>query len=70
MRYRIGEQPDPQMLQLDNGVFVAAAALGLVFGVILTALGVTGRQLWLRVWGTGLVLASAVFLGAAFAGVI
>ncbi len=71
MRYRIGEPPEQQlMLQFDGGVFVMAAVLGLVFGIILTGLGIKGRQLWLRVWGSGLVLASIVFIAAAVGGVI
>lgn len=71
MRYRIGEPPEQQMmLQFDGGIFVIAAVLGLVFGIILTGLGIHGRQLWLRVWGSGLVLASVIFITAAVSGVI
>ncbi len=58
------------MLQFDGGIFVIAAVLGLVFGIILTGLGIHGRQLWLRVWGSGLVLASVIFITAAVSGVI
>lgn len=71
MRYRIGDPvQQQQMLQFDGGVFVLAAVLGLVFGIILTGLGIKGRQLWLRVWGGGLVLASVIFIAAAVAGLI
>lgn len=70
MRYRIGEGPEQQLAQMDHGIFLAAAFLGLLLGVILTGLGFRGRQLWLQVWGTGLVLASIVYIGLAVTGVI
>lgn len=37
--------------------------LSLVIGVILTWLGVRGRQIWLATWSGGLIVASLAYLG-------
>lgn len=62
MRYRIGTSPEeagsPELL-----IFAGAAAFGLVIGVGFVVFGWRGRQMWLTVWGAGLVLASLAYLG-------
>lgn len=62
MRYRIGEelpQPGPP---ISGEMLIFAVVLGLLIGVTLFVLGWRGRQLWLTVWGCGLVLSSLIYL--------
>lgn len=62
MRYRIGEEPDQAYQQLD-GMTVGTAVFGLVTGILFTIAGIKTRQLWLIVWGSGLAVASLIYLG-------
>jgi hypothetical protein len=70
MRYRIGEELHQSGPPISGGVLVFAVVLGLFIGVSLFVLGWRGRQLWLTVWGGGLVLASLVYLITASLGII
>jgi hypothetical protein len=62
MRYRIGEDPNIDAYGSTDEVVVFTALLSILIGVILVWLGRRGRQLWLTVWSTGLIVASIVFL--------
>lgn len=62
MRYRIGEELQQPGPLISGESLVFAVILGLLIGVILFGLGLRGRQMWLTVWGGGLVLVSVVYL--------
>lgn len=63
MRYREGQEiPDSIAPHIGDGSMAFAAALGLFIGIILSILAKKGKQLWLLIWGIGLVLASLVYL--------
>ena len=63
MRYREGQEiPDNIAPIIGDGSMVFAAILGLFIGIILTLLARKGKQLWLLIWGSGLVLVSIVYL--------
>ena len=61
MRYRIGSNPEQARQELD-GMIVGSAMFGFFIGVIFVIAGMRGRQIWLSVWGAGLVLASSAYL--------
>ena len=62
MRYRIGEELQQAGPPISGESLVFAVVLGLLIGVTLFGLGLRGRQMWLTVWGGGLVLVSVVYL--------
>ncbi len=62
MRYRIGEDPQQIGPAISGEMLLFAVVLGLLIGITLFVLGRRGRQLWLAVWGGGLVLASVIYL--------
>ncbi len=62
MRYRIGEELQQAGPPISGETLIFAVVLGLLIGVILFGLGLRGRQMWLAVWGGGLVLASVIYL--------
>lgn len=62
MRYRIGTEPDPGGLPLDQGMFTFAALLSLVIGAGFVLAGLRSRHYWMTLWGGGLVLTSAAYL--------
>ena len=70
MRYRIGEELQQPGPPISGGVLVFAVVLGLLIGVTLFVLAVRGRQIWLAVWGGGLVLASVTSLVTFSLGII
>ena len=70
MRYRIGEELQQPGPPISGGVLVFAVVLGLLIGVTLFVLAVRGRQIWLAVWGGGLVLASVTYLVTFSLGII
>ena len=45
-----------------DDMYLLTAVLGLIIGVVLTALGIKGRQIWLVVWSVGLIIASIAYL--------
>lgn len=61
MRYRIGTDPQQAQQEVD-GMIVGSALFGLVTGVVFVFAGLRARQIWLVVWGGGLVLASSAYL--------
>lgn len=57
-RYPQGVDPDLLPVQNQVGMLLLTAVLGLVAAVALIWMGVRGRQLWMWVWGIGLMCAS------------
>ena len=62
MRYRIGEEVEQVGPVISAESLIFAVVLGLLIGASLFGLGIRGRQMWLTVWGGGLVLVSLVYL--------
>ena len=63
MRYREGEIPAEQLaVNASNDMLILTAFLGVLIGIVLTVMGRKGKQLWMAVWGAGLVLCS-IYLG-------
>jgi hypothetical protein len=62
MRYRIGTEPGPEGLPLDQGAFTTIAVLSLLIGFGFVYAGVRSRHYWLATWGSGLCLASVGYL--------
>lgn len=71
MRYPEGGSPDAEApyTALMHDMLTFSMLLGVVIGVVLLALGRHGRSLWLTVWSAGLILLSALYLGADAIGV-
>jgi len=61
MRYREGEELPLTQFASDD-MLLLTAAMGIVIGIILASLGKFGKQLWMLVWGIGLVIVS-IYLG-------
>ena len=61
MRYREGEEL-PLTQYASDDMLLLTAFLGIVIGITLTLLGKFGKQMWMFVWGIGLILAS-IYLG-------
>ena len=65
MRYKDGEVfiPKEQMAtHSSDDMLLVTAGLGILIGLALIVLGRLGKQMWMWVWGIGLVLCSA-YLG-------
>ena len=66
-RYREGEIPKEQMaVHASDDMLLLTAVLGVLIGIALTYLGRKGKQMWMWVWGIGLVICSA-YLGLSLA---
>lgn len=66
MRYKDGEVliPKEQMaVHSSDDMLLLTAVLGILIGLALTVLGRKGQQMWMWVWGIGLIICSA-YLGA------
>lgn len=66
MRYKEGDVliPKEQMaIHASDDMLMLTAVLGVLIGLALTFLGRKGKQMWMWVWGIGLMLCSA-YLGA------
>jgi hypothetical protein len=61
MRYRVGDDPASGTTVTDDMVLVTVV-IGLIVGIVLVWLAQRGRQMWLLVWSTGLVLASLAYI--------
>lgn len=61
MRYREGQEL-PLTQYASDDVLLLTAVLGVIIGIALTALGKFGKQMWMFIWGIGLVVAS-IYLG-------
>lgn len=63
MRYKEGEIPKEQLaFHASDDMLILTAVIGVLVGLILTLLGRKGKQMWMWVWGIGLVICS-VYLG-------
>jgi hypothetical protein len=64
MRYKEGEILEGYRLtqEASYDMLVLTAFLGILIGIIITSMGKVGKQLWMLVWGLGLVVAS-LYLG-------
>ena len=63
MRYKEGEIPKEQLaVHASDDMLLLTSALGILIGLALTVLGRKGKQMWMYVWGIGLVICSA-YLG-------
>ncbi len=63
MRYREEGLPVAENLATTDDMYLFTVVLGLVIGVILTWMGLVGRQVWLTVWSIGLMGASVTYIG-------
>lgn len=62
-RYREGEIPKEQLaVHASDDMLVLTAVLGFLIGIVITYLGRKGEQMWMWVWGIGLIICSA-YLG-------
>ncbi|RBP53425.1 hypothetical protein [Arenicella xantha] len=63
MRYKEGEIP-PEMMAVNasNDMLLLTSVLGVLIGIALTIMGRKGKQMWMYVWGIGLVICS-IYLG-------
>ena len=61
MRYKEGEAIPKEQLAMhaSDDMLVLTAVIGFFVGIILTFLGRKGKQMWMWVWGIGLVFISA-----------
>ena len=64
MRYREGQEPDPDYPYTENTHLALEFSmwLSILIGCILLLMGLKGRILWLSTWGGGLVLLSIGYL--------
>lgn len=63
MRYREGEIPKEQLaVHASDDMLLLTAVMGTLIGLVLTVLGRKGQQMWMWVWGIGLVFCS-IYLG-------
>lgn len=63
MRYRDGNIPENIGPLITNETLVFTAVLGLLMGIGFVIAGIKARQIWLAVWGAGLVISSAIYIG-------
>ena len=60
MRYKEIDIPVEQLaVHSSDGMLMLTAAMGVAIGIILVVLGRKGKQIWMWVWGYGLILCSA-----------
>ena len=65
MRYREGEIPKEQLaVHASDDMLLLTSVMGALIGLALTILGRKGKQMWMWVWGIGLILCS-IYLGIA-----
>ncbi len=62
MRYREDEIMEPLAQNASDDMLLLTAVLGFFIGFILIYLGRLGKQMWMWVWGAGLVVMS-LFMG-------
>ena len=58
MRYRADDMPPEQSMATTDDIYVMTLVLSIAIGIVLTWLGVKGRQVWLTVWSGGLIVAA------------
>ena len=62
MRYRIEDLPARESIPTTEDMYLFTVVLGFFIGIILTWLGIKGRQIWLTVWSIGLIFASIAYV--------
>lgn len=62
MRYREGMEVDGKPSQVNETMLVATAGFGLLTGLLMLLAGLRARLLWMIVWGSGLAVASIVYI--------
>lgn len=64
MRYREGQQPDPEFTHTEemHAVIMFSVTLSLVIGLVLFAISWRGRVIWLGCWSAGLVICSIIYI--------
>lgn len=62
MRYREGDIPEVIGPHVTDDSLLFSAVLGLLIGCACLYMGIRGRQVWLMIWGSGLVLASLAYM--------
>jgi energy-converting hydrogenase Eha subunit B len=65
MRYRIGESQPEAGTALDQGAFMGLAVLSFLIGAGFVLAGIRSKHYWLSIWGGGLALCSAIYIGLA-----
>jgi len=63
MRYKEGQvPPEAFSYNASDDMLLLTAVMGVIIGIIISTLGKIGKQLWMLVWGIGLVIIS-IYLG-------
>lgn len=62
MRYRVEGIEASKNFATADDLYLFTVILGLLIGLVLTWLGVKGRQIWLTVSSGGLVVASITYI--------
>jgi len=68
MRYRIGEDINNLGEPVRDGLVSFSVIIGLVIGIIFVVAGIRSKQVWLTFWGSGLIIASVLYIGASLLG--
>ena len=63
MRYRIGDPQPETGTALDQGAFMGLAVPSFLIGAGFVLAGIRSRHYWLTIWGGGLSLCSAIYIG-------
>jgi hypothetical protein len=58
MRYRREDMPADPSLATTDDIYLFTLIFSIVIGVLLTWVGIKGRQVWLALWSAGLVVAA------------
>jgi len=62
MRYKIDPLTGLPLAETSPGMLGATVFLALLIGIALLFIGKLGRQLWIVVWSTGLIICSMLYL--------
>ena len=63
MRYRLENMTAGESMATTEDMYLFTVILGFFIGIILTWMGIKGRQIWLTVWSAGLIVASVTYVG-------
>jgi len=72
MRYRVGEEVNADNLgePVVDMLLTFSVFTGLIIGIVFIIAGKRAKQYWLIFWGTGLVIASIIYLAALYMGLL
>ena len=62
MRYRTGDTPEDLGPGIDQGSFLAIAALSIFIGIGFFIAGMRSKHYWMAIWGTGLSISSIIYM--------